>query len=98
VNTIAEKSEDIDRAGEDMEEDEDYVFEDDEDDDIAEEIVVQAKKNIEIFKDKKLPRKTTKSRANQVQCCQRSRKVGQITQKEMFKKKCTVRNICGLFL
>jgi hypothetical protein len=49
-----------------VEEDEDYVFEDDEDDDIAEEIVVQAKKNIEIFKDKKLLRKTTKSRANQV--------------------------------
>ncbi len=57
-----------------MEDDEDYVFEDDEDDDIAEEIVVQAKKNIEIFKDKKLLRKTIKSRANQVQCCQRAEK------------------------
>ncbi len=74
MNTFAEKSEDIDRAGEEVEEDEDYVFEDDEDDDIAEEIVVQAKKNIEIFKDKKLLRKTTKSRANQVQCCQRAEK------------------------
>ncbi len=98
VNTIAEKSTDIDRAGEEVEEDEDYVFEDDEEDDMAEEIVVQAKKNIEIFKDKKLLRKTTKSRANQVQCCQRGRKVGQITRNEMFKKKCTVRNICCLFL
>jgi hypothetical protein len=81
-----------------MEEDEDYVFEDDEDDDIAEEIVVQAKKNIEIFKDKKLLRKTTKSRANQVQCCQRGQKFGQILRNEMFKKKCTVRNIYCLFL
>ncbi len=74
MNTIAEKSEDIDRAGEEVEEDEDYIFEDDEDDDIAEEIVVQAKKNIEIFKDKKLLRKTTKSRANQVPCCQLAEK------------------------